>query len=79
MKISVITVCMNAEDTILETLYSVASQTYKNIEHIIVDGQSTDKTLEIIKSFENKNLKIISEPDSGIYEAMNKGIKAAKR
>ncbi len=77
MKISVITVCMNAEETILETLYSVASQTYKNIEHIIVDGQSTDKTLEIIKSFENENLKIISEPDSGIYEAMNKGIKTA--
>ena len=77
MKISVITVCLNVEDTISETLYSVASQTYKNIEHIIVDGKSTDKTLEIVKSFDNPNIKIISEKDSGIYEAMNKGIEAA--
>jgi len=77
MKISVITVCLNVEDTIAETLYSVASQTYKNVEHIIIDGSSTDKTLEIVKSFERENLKVVSEPDSGIYEAMNKGIAMA--
>jgi glycosyltransferase len=77
MKISVITVCLNAQDTIRETLYSVASQTYKDIEHIVVDGNSKDKTLEIIHSFSRDNLKIISESDSGIYEAMNKGIQAA--
>lgn len=77
MKISVITVCFNAEDTIKETLYSVESQSYPDVEHIVVDGQSIDKTLEVIKSFQRDSLKIISEPDSGIYDAMNKGIVAA--
>lgn len=77
MKISVITVCLNAQDTIQETLYSVASQSYKNIEHIIIDGSSKDKTLEVINSFERDNLKVVSEEDSGIYEAMNKGINMA--
>jgi len=78
MKISIITVCLNAEDTIKETLYSVASQTYSNIEHIIIDGKSEDNTLGIINDFmplyQNKSLKIVSEKDSGIYDAMNKGV-----
>lgn len=77
MKISVITACLNSEQTILETLNSVNSQTYKNFEHIIVDGKSSDSTLEIVESFDSDKLKVISGKDSGIYEAMNKGIDIA--
>ena len=77
MKVSIVTSTFNSEKTILDTLNSVKNQTYKNIEHIIVDGLSTDKTLQIINNFENENLKIISEPDNGIYDAMNKGLKIA--
>ena len=78
MKISIITVCFNSEETILTTLNSVISQTYNDIEHIIVDGGSKDRTLDIIKNYKHKNKIVISEPDSGIYDAMNKGIKLAK-
>lgn len=74
MKFSIITVCKNAEKTIENTILSVQNQTYKNFEHIIVDGVSTDKTLDIARKYRNKIAKIISEPDSGIYDAMNKGI-----
>ena len=74
MKISIITVCFNSENTIFDTLESVQSQNYENIEHIIVDGKSTDNTLNIIKKFKHVS-KIISEKDNGIYDAMNKGIK----
>jgi len=74
MKISIITVCFNSENTIFDTLESVQSQNYENIEHIIVDGKSTDNTLNIIKKFKHVS-KIISEEDNGIYDAMNKGIK----
>lgn len=78
MKISIITVCFNSEATIENTIRSVASQTYKEIEYIIVDGNSTDKTVEIIKKYENTVVtKWISEKDSGLYDAMNKGIKMA--
>lgn len=77
MKISIITVAFNAAQTIATTLNSVATQTYNNIEHIVVDGASTDRTLEIIKEHGDHISKIISEPDHGIYDAMNKGILAS--
>lgn len=75
-RISVITVCFNSADTIRYTLESIRNQTYSNIEHIIVDGASTDNTLKIVRSFPHVS-KIISEKDKGIYDAMNKGIQHA--
>ena len=77
MKISIITVCLNSENTIISTLNSVLSQTYQNIEHIIVDGGSTDKTIQIINNYDHKEKKIITVENSGIYDSMNKGIEAA--
>jgi glycosyltransferase involved in cell wall biosynthesis len=77
MKISVITVVFNNKDTISDTIASVASQTHPNVEHIIVDGLSTDGTSEIIAANRHRLAKVISERDSGIYDAMNKGIMAA--
>lgn len=77
MRISIITATYNSAAHIAACLASVNSQTHKNIEHIIVDGASTDNTLEIIKATPNRVAKIISEPDKGIYDAMNKGIKLA--
>lgn len=76
MKISIITVCYNSEKTIKDTLDSVASQLGVNIEHILVDGASTDNTLDIVKKYPHV-YKTISEPDNGIYHAMNKGISMA--
>jgi glycosyltransferase involved in cell wall biosynthesis len=75
-KISVITVVFNGEKHIGRTISSVTGQTYRQIEYIIIDGNSTDKTLEIIKSYEGVD-RLISEPDRGLYDAMNKGLKAA--
>lgn len=74
MKISVITVCYNCEDTIGEALLSVNRQTHDNIEHIIVDGASRDATLEVVRTVGERVEKVISEPDGGIYDAMNKGL-----
>jgi glycosyltransferase len=76
MKISIITACYNSSATIGDTLKSVAAQDYNNIEHIIVDGASTDDTLEIVKNYPHI-AKIVSEKDKGIYDAMNKGISIA--
>jgi len=72
--ISIITVVRNGEKTIEQTILSVVNQSYKNIEYIIIDGGSTDGTLEIIRRYENKIAYWLSEPDKGIYDAMNKGI-----
>lgn len=74
---SIVTVCFNSAETIKETLASVSEQTFSDFEHIIVDGKSTDKTLEIITEHDNSQLHIISEPDDGIYDAMNKGLERA--
>lgn len=81
--ISIITVCFNSAKTIRQTIESVLNQTYTNIEYILVDGKSTDNTMDIIQEYEPKFAekgiiyRWISEPDNGIYDAMNKGIKMA--
>jgi len=77
MKISVITAVYNNENTIEDALKSVLSQTHTNVEYIVIDGKSTDKTLNIIKRYEDKIDTLVSEADSGIYDALNKGIKYA--
>ena len=77
MKISVITICHNSENNIAHTIQSVLSQTHPDLEYIIVDGNSTDGTKEIISSFGSKISKWISEPDNGLYDALNKGISMA--
>lgn len=77
MKISIITVCYNSAATIEKTIQSVANQTYNNVEYIIVDGGSKDYTLAIIQKHKTTISKWISEPDSGLYDAMNKGIAMA--
>lgn len=77
MKISIITATYNSSAYISDCVNSVNNQTYSNIEHIIIDGASKDNTLEIINSIPNRVRTIVSEPDKGIYDAMNKGIKAA--
>jgi glycosyltransferase len=77
MKISIITICFNNEADIRPTLESVVNQTYSDIEYIIVDGSSQDNTLAIVNEYKDKIAKIISEPDKGLYDAINKGIKAA--
>lgn len=77
LKVSIITVTYNCKSTIADTINSIASQTYPDIEHIIIDGASTDGTIDIIKSFGSKVSKFVTEPDKGIYDAMNKGISLA--
>jgi len=74
MKVSIVTVCFNSVKYIDEAIQSVVTQNYPDIEYIIIDGGSTDGTVEIVKSYGDKISKFISEPDFGIYDAMNKGI-----
>jgi glycosyltransferase len=74
MKISVITAVYNNESTIADAIKSVLSQTYDDVEYIIIDGKSTDDTLKIVNSYKEDIDVIISESDSGIYDALNKGI-----
>lgn len=76
MKISIITVTFNSAATIRQTIESVLAQNYHSVEHVIIDGASKDNTVEILKSFGDK-IKFVSEPDKGIYDAMNKGLKLA--
>lgn len=77
MKISIITVVYNNEKYIEESIQSIISQDYDNIEHIIIDGGSTDNTVNIIKKYKDNISLLISEKDKGIYDAMNKGLKSA--
>ena len=76
-KISVITIAYNSAETIEATIRSVLAQDYPNIEYIIVDGASKDGTMDIVHQFGDSISKIISEPDKGIYDAMNKGVELA--
>lgn len=77
MKISIITVIWNNKKTIKDAIDSVLGQTYKDIEYIIVDGASTDGTVEVVQSYGDKITKFISEPDKGLYDAMSKGLSLA--
>ncbi len=77
MKLSIITVTLNSEKTIISSLNSILSQTYQDIEHIIIDGGSDDKTVDIIKEYNHKNKIMLFEKGKGIYESMNLGIKKA--
>lgn len=76
--ITVITVCYNAGTTIARTAQSVAQQTFDNVEHLVVDGASRDNTLEVARRMGRHDMRIISEPDRGLYDAMNKGLHAAR-
>ena len=80
MTISIITATYNSANTLRDTFESVLSQSYQDIEYIVIDGNSTDGTVDLIKEFEpkfNGKLRWISEPDKGLYDAMNKGLKMA--
>lgn len=76
-KFSVITVCYNAEATLEDTIQSVISQTYHHVEYIIVDGASKDRTMDIVNRYRDRIAVVVSEPDKGLYDAMNKGIRLA--
>ncbi|MBI4707263.1 MAG: glycosyltransferase [Candidatus Omnitrophica bacterium] len=78
MNVSIITVCYNAANCIEEAIKSVLAQSYKKIEYIIVDGQSTDGTMDIIDKYRDRISTVISERDNGIWDAMNKGIRTAQ-
>lgn len=76
-RISVVTVCFNSAETLESTILSVINQTYPDVEYIVIDGGSTDGTVDIIKKYAHRIAYWVSEPDNGIYDAMNKGVRAA--
>lgn len=77
--VSIITPSFNQGDFIADNILCIRNQMYKNIEHIIIDGSSTDDTLEVLKKYEGSyNMRWVSEPDNGMYEAVNKGLKMSK-
>lgn len=76
--ITIVTITYNAAETLPLTMESVAGQTFRDFEHLIVDGASTDDTITIARSMGRKDLRLISEPDKGLYDAMNKGVRQAK-
>lgn len=78
MKVSIITICYNSAHSIADAINSVVSQTYPDIEYIVVDGKSKDNTSDIVRTFGSKVTKFVSEPDKGIYDALNKGIRMAE-
>jgi glycosyltransferase involved in cell wall biosynthesis len=77
MKISIVTVCFNSGPTIAKTFNSIDNQSYQNVEVVVVDGGSTDNTVDVVKSFEKVIDVFVSEPDEGIYDALNKGLRLA--
>lgn len=80
MLVTIITVCYNSEKTIAQTIESVLRQTYSDIEYLIIDGKSSDGTMKIVENYRmafGERMKVVSEPDNGIYDAMNKGIRMA--
>lgn len=77
MKITIITVCYNAAGTIAETLESIAAQSHHDVENIVIDGASTDNTLKIVERYTDTIAHMLSEPDYGVYDAMNKGLALA--
>jgi glycosyltransferase len=77
LKVSIVTVCLNSATTIRDTIESVFAQDYPNIEYLIVDGVSKDGTLDIVRSYGSRIERVLSEPDCGMYDSMNKGLKLA--
>ena len=78
MKVSIITVTYNSAETVEDTIQSVLKQDYPDIEYLIIDGQSTDETLKIVGRYEDQIAQVLSEPDQGMYDALNKGIALAR-
>ncbi len=77
MKISIVTVCLNSQETIVSAVRSVCEQDYPDIEYVVIDGGSQDNTLTLIAPYQGKLATVVSEPDQGIYDAMNKGLALA--
>lgn len=77
MKISIVTVCLNSQETIVSAVRSVCEQDYPDIEYVVIDGGSQDSTLTLIAPYQEKLAAVVSEPDQGIYDAMNKGLALA--
>ncbi|MCH7534990.1 MAG: glycosyltransferase [Bacteroidetes bacterium] len=77
MKVSIVTISYNNGESLKQTIDSVLNQDYSNIEYIIIDGASTDNSMEVIRSYGDRIHRVVSEPDNGIYDAMNKGVELA--